>query len=244
MSTRHSLARLSSFLLFVTPLGAQEPLRLFTRPDLSATQICFTYAGDLWLVPRAGGDAHRLTATPGGEDGCRFSADGRQVAYVASREGNTDVYVVSVNGGTPTRLTWHPMSDVAVDWTPDGKVLFASLRDGVMPYGIPFQFYTQAVNEATATPLRLQGAVDAAYSSDGKRLAYTEFNSANNIWKRYRGGRTPGSGSPRSRTPRLRRCPTPARPTATRCGSLTRCSSSPIGTGRPRSTITTWPPRR
>jgi tricorn protease len=192
MSTRHSFARLLPFLLLVTPLSAQEPLRLFSRPDVSATQICFTYAGDLWLVPRAGGSAHRLTASPGGEDGCRFSADGRQVAYVATRESNTDVYVVSVEGGTPTRLTWHPMSDVAVDWTPDGKVLFASLRDGVMPYGIPFQFYTQGVNEAVATPLRLQGATDASYSPDGARLAYTEFNSANNIWKRYRGGRTPG----------------------------------------------------
>jgi tricorn protease len=38
----------------------------------------------------------------------------------------------------------------------------------------------------------LQGGVDASYSPDGKRLAYTEFVNANNIWKHYRGGRTPG----------------------------------------------------
>ncbi|MEO8478152.1 MAG: PDZ domain-containing protein [Gemmatimonadota bacterium] len=166
--------------------------RLFTDPDVSADQICFSYAGDIWLVPRSGGDAHRLTATPGNEGRCRFSPDGRLVGYTSGRENNADVYVVGVDGGTPTRLTWHPATDMVSDWTPDGRLLFASLRDGVTPGGIPFQFYTQGVQEVAATPLRLQGALDASYSSDGSRLAYTEFMAANDIWKRYRGGRTPG----------------------------------------------------
>ncbi len=192
MPARFALPWLVPTLFLATTLTAQQPPRLLTNPDVSATQICFSFAGDLWLVPRVGGDAHRLTSTPGDEGRCRFSADGRQVAYTATREGNTDVYVVSVDGGTPTRLTWHPAQDLAVDWAPDGKVLIASLREGVMPYGIPFQFYTQGVNEPAAVPVRLQGATEAAYSPDGARLAYTEFNAANAIWKRYRGGRTPG----------------------------------------------------
>ncbi len=192
MSMRRSLARFLPSLLLATPLLAQEPPRIFTEPDVSATQICFTFAGDLWLVPRAGGDAHRLTATPGNEGRCVFSTDGRQVAYSATREGNTDVYVVGVDGGTPTRLTWHPATDVNVGWSPDGKVLFSSLRDGVMPYGIPFQFYTQGVGDAAPTALRLRGGPSASFSADGGRLAYPEFLNANNIWKHYRGGRAPG----------------------------------------------------
>ena len=39
--------------------------RLFTSPDVSATQVCFTFAGDIWLAPRNGGTAHRLTSSPG-----------------------------------------------------------------------------------------------------------------------------------------------------------------------------------
>jgi tricorn protease len=35
---------------------AQDAMpRLLTSPDVSATQICFTFAGDIWLVPRGGG---------------------------------------------------------------------------------------------------------------------------------------------------------------------------------------------
>ena len=51
---------------------------LFHNPGLSATQICFTFAGNIWLAPRAGGVAHRLTGSiPGGDDDCAFSPDGR-----------------------------------------------------------------------------------------------------------------------------------------------------------------------
>ena len=39
----------------------EAPL-LLQRPTVSATQVAFVYAGDLWLVNRDGGDARRLTA--------------------------------------------------------------------------------------------------------------------------------------------------------------------------------------
>jgi len=42
---------------------------LFQQPALSSTQMVFSYAGDLWSVPRAGGEAKRLTASPGDEVG-------------------------------------------------------------------------------------------------------------------------------------------------------------------------------
>ena len=40
---------------------SQTPL-LLQHPTLSATQIAFVYAGDLWSVSRSGGVAQRLTA--------------------------------------------------------------------------------------------------------------------------------------------------------------------------------------
>lgn len=190
--TSTSFARLLPSLFLALPLSAQEPPRIYSDPDLSATQVCFTYAGDIWLMPRAGGNAHRLTSSPGNESRCHFSPDGQRVAYTSDRAGNADVYMVSVAGGTPTRLTWHPAADVDADWTPDGRVLFASLRDGVMASGLPFQFYTLGADEVVPTPLRLTGSVNASFSADGRRLAYTQFLPANAIWKGYRGGRTPG----------------------------------------------------
>ena len=45
---------------------SNSPL-LLQRPTLSKSQIVFVYAGDLWAVPRDGGDARRLTAGVGVE---------------------------------------------------------------------------------------------------------------------------------------------------------------------------------
>ena len=191
--THCAIVAAAAMLCVSVPLGAaaqQTAPQLLREPGVSATEICFTFAGDIWLAPRSGGDAHRLTASPGTESGCRFSPDGGLVAYTAQRDGNTDVYVTPVAGGTPTRLTWFAGPDVAVGWTPDGKVLFGSLRDGHTAPGLPFRMYTQAVDGVVATAIDLPSGLDAAFSPDGKRLAYMPILAANDIWKRYRGGRT------------------------------------------------------
>jgi Tol biopolymer transport system component len=56
----------------------------------------------------------------------------KTVAFTGQYDGNTDVYIVPVEGGEPKRLTWHPGADLVTGWTPDGKeVLFTSARVGV-----------------------------------------------------------------------------------------------------------------
>src|SRR5512145_1222587 len=107
-------------------LAAEAPL-LLQRPAVSAKRVAFGYAGDLWTVDRAGGDARRLTAGVGLESYPVFSPDGEQVAFAGEYEGNLDVYVVPATGGVPKRLTHHPDPDAPVGWTADGKsVVFRS----------------------------------------------------------------------------------------------------------------------
>ena len=61
---------------------AAPPRRGIVRyPGLSKNQIVFAYAGDLWLVPREGGGASRLTHAPGPRSYARFSLDGRTIAF-------------------------------------------------------------------------------------------------------------------------------------------------------------------
>src|ERR1700754_4834608 len=86
---------------------AQIDARLFRFPDVSQTQICFVYGGDIWIVPKAGGTAIRLTSSTGEESFPRFSPDGKTIAFSATYDGNTDVYTMPVMGGMPTRLTWN-----------------------------------------------------------------------------------------------------------------------------------------
>src|ERR1700755_3398428 len=91
------------------PAAAQVDARMFRQPAVSADKIAFVFAGDIWIVPKAGGTATRLSSPPGEESFPRFSPDGTKLAYSASYDGNLDVYVVPVAGGIPERLTHHPM---------------------------------------------------------------------------------------------------------------------------------------
>ena len=73
-------AVLVSVLLSVRTASAQIDARMLRYPAVSKTQIAFVYAGDVWLVSKQGGDAVRLTSSPGEESFPRFSPDGTKGA--------------------------------------------------------------------------------------------------------------------------------------------------------------------
>ena len=86
--------------LAVLALAQGERTLLLRHPTVSRTQIAFSFAGDLWIVAREGGDARRLTSGIGEETDPFFLPDGTQAAFSGEYDGNRDVYVVSVAGGT------------------------------------------------------------------------------------------------------------------------------------------------
>ena len=176
------------FVLFVSSTAAaQDRPLLATNPTLSRTHIAFVYAGDLWTVPRAGGDAVRLTTGAGTETRPYFSPDGSTLAFSAEYDGNLDVYTIPAAGGVPRRVTHHPGADLVTGWTPDGtKVLFASSR--ISENARFSRLFTIAVNGVFAEPLPLPMGNEGAFSPDGSRVAYVPLPRAFNIWKRYRGG--------------------------------------------------------
>lgn len=160
---------------------------LFRYPDVSQTQIVFTYANDLWLIPKDGGTAVKLSSPPGVESFPKFSPDGKSIAFTGNYDGNKDVYVLPVNGGVPVRLTEHGYTDRVVDWTNDGKrVLFASIREsGKARFN---QFYTVNATGGSDEKLPLAYAEYGSYSPDGKQMALTFRTQVGRNWKRYRGG--------------------------------------------------------
>jgi len=178
------------FLLLASISGtpADSAPLLLQSPTLSKTQIAFISGGDIWIVSRVGGDAHRLVTGTGLLSDPHFSPDGSLVAYTGDYDGNLDVYIVSAAGGEPRRLTYHPGPDVAVGWTPDGKsVLFRSHR---LSYSDPNQLFTIPVDGAFPSPLPLPMAEDGSYSADGSHLAYVPYFQWEPDWKHYRGGQT------------------------------------------------------
>ncbi|HYT75532.1 MAG TPA: hypothetical protein VEL79_12330 [Vicinamibacterales bacterium] len=86
----------------------------------------------IYKVPVGGGAATLLT-----EQGPSYfhgwSPDGRTLAYCAERNGNFDVYTISVDGGAETRLTTAQGKDDGPEFSPDGQfIYFNSERTGSM----------------------------------------------------------------------------------------------------------------
>ena len=173
--------------------GASEDLlhvpdaRMLRFPDVSAEQIVFVYAGDLWTVPKTGGTARRLSSPRGREMFPKFSPDGQLIAFSGNYDGNTDVYIVSAQGGRPRRLTHHSAGDEVVEWYPDGKhVLYRSRMQS--PSGRFNQLFKQSIEGGLPEKLPLFYGELASFSPDGTRIAFQFISRESRNWKRYRGG--------------------------------------------------------
>ena len=161
---------------------------LLQKPSVSRTQVVFSFAGDLWIVGRQGGEARRLTNGVGRETEPFFSPGGSLVAFTGEYDGNVDVYVVESGGGVPRRLTWHPAEDHTAGWTPGGEaVLF---RSRCFSFHYFDRLFTVPLTGGLPQELPLLRAVQGSFSADGKRLAYVPVNQWQPAWKRYRGGQT------------------------------------------------------
>jgi tricorn protease len=191
MKSFHAVCAASGLLLcalVARPVANGGPTRLLRMPTVSATQIGFAYANNIWTVDRSGGMARRLTSFQGQTTNPHFSPDGKWIAFSGEYAGNVDVYVVPADGGEPKRLTWHPGGDSVEGWTPDGKsIVFASSRATVAPSGAP-RFWTVSAEGGIEEPMPLPRAFQGKISRDGTHVAYRMNNSWDDERRNYRGG--------------------------------------------------------
>ncbi|MHC4456621.1 MAG: S41 family peptidase [Planctomycetota bacterium] len=156
-------------------------------PDVGAERIVFVYAGDLWTVSKDGGLARKLSSPKGQELFPKFSPDGQMIAFSGNYDGNTDVYIMPAEGGTPKRLTHHPEADLVVEWYPNGKhILYRSRM--VSPSSRFNRFFKQSIKGGMPETLALPYGELASFSPDGKRVAFQFLDRQFRTWKRYRGG--------------------------------------------------------
>ena len=178
------------------PAMADEA-RLLRFPATNGQDLVFTYAGDLYKAPLAGGVAQRLTSHEGYETFARISPDGKTIAFTGQYDGNTEVYSMPIAGGQPQRLTYtatnarDDMGDrmgpnnVVMTWSPDGKQIIYRNR---ISESFDGKLWSIAPEGGMSQVLPLPEGGFCSYSPDGKLLAYNRVFREFRTWKHYKGG--------------------------------------------------------
>ena len=198
---KRAVLRIAVLLAFSTSIAAAADgppeARLLRYPDTWGDFVVFTYAGDLWRAPVAGGPAYRLTSHAGQEIFPKVSPDGKWIAFSAEYSGTRQVYVMPSWGGEPRQLTFYndvgPMpprggfDDWVMGWTKEGKIL---VRMNRVPWNERMgRYYLVDPKGGLETPLEIPEGGSASFSGDGKKLAYCPVDREFRTWKRTLGGR-------------------------------------------------------
>jgi Tol biopolymer transport system component/C-terminal processing protease CtpA/Prc len=172
-------------LLFGVALA--EPRAYFTEPSLSPDrkEIAFVSGGDIWTVPATGGTASLLVSHPANEARPLYSPDGRQLAFISSRTGNGDIYLLTFATGDLKRLTFDDGYEQLDGWSRDGRWLYFSSTS--YDIGGLNDLYRVSVNGGTPMPVsadRYTNEFFCAPSPDGKTLAFSARGIASGQWWR------------------------------------------------------------
>ena len=126
---------------------------------------------NVWLVAAATLLAACLLVLVGIEKAAEAAFPGvnGKIAFISSRDGNNEIYIMDGDGSNQTRLTNNPADENAPAWSPDGsKIAFASSRDG------NYEIY--AMDADASNVVRLTNNLDIdftpAWSPDGSKIAF------------------------------------------------------------------------
>lgn len=194
---RNLLLLFFSVVSFV-PSIAQEG-RLLRFPAVHGNQVVFSYAGDLYTVPRSGGTARKLTNHPGYEMFPHFSHDGRQIAFTGQYDGNTEVFLIPAEGGIPKRITYTAAinrtdvadrmgpNNIVMGWTNDDKqVIYRGRSSSFNPF--KGQLFKAPVSGDLPEVMPFSVASWCSYNADGSKLAMNRVFREFRTWKHYKGG--------------------------------------------------------
>ncbi len=197
------IAPIAGIALLASPLLSQtapaDETRLMRFPSTNGKQVVFSYADQLYTVGLDGGEARRLTNGPGYAVFPRFSPDGTQIAFTAQYDGNTEVYLMPAEGGTPKRLTYTATlgrddlgdrmgpNNIVMAWkntTPE--IAFRSRMVSFNSFN--GQLYTVGTDGDLPKQLPVPRGGFLSFSPDDTKMAYNRVFREFRTWKAYRGG--------------------------------------------------------
>ena len=173
--------------------AAQPSAGWLRYPSISpdGRTIVFTYKGDLYRVPAAGGMAVPLTTHAAHDFMPVWSRDGKQIAFASDRYGNFDVFVMPADGGEAKRLTFHSAAEYPYSFTIDDQaVVFGAARmdtaaNRQFPAASQPELYRVPVAGGRPVQVLTTPAEDAKFSRDGQFMLYHDKKGGENPWRKH-----------------------------------------------------------
>lgn len=163
------------------------PMPYFSDPALSpnGNEIAFVSGGDIWTVPAGGGEARLLISNPATESRPLYSPDGKMIAFVSTRTGNGDIYVMETVTGTVKRLTYDDGFDELSAWSNDSKSLyFASTSRDIAGMRDVFRIQANGGTPMLVADNRYINEFQAMPSPDGNKIAFAARGFGSHQWWR------------------------------------------------------------
>lgn len=131
---------------------------------------------DIWAVHADGSGAKNLTEGKTGNNAFPdVTADGKQIVFRSTRDGNKEIYLMNSDGTNVRRITNDPANDTMPSILPNGGMIaFTSTRAGGL-----FQIFLQPLKDGkpdgSPRPLAHSTALNmhTRFSADGKWIAFT-----------------------------------------------------------------------
>lgn len=134
-------------------------------------RLAVTARGEVFDVPVAKGVTRNITRTPGAhERDAEWSYDGKNIAYISDRTGETEIWLEPAEGGEPVQLTKDNDTYIRqLAWSPDNKtILYTDRKNRIVVVDVASKTKKVLMQNPEAE------FRDVAFSADSKWITYTK----------------------------------------------------------------------
>src|ERR1700733_13562832 len=180
--------RILLFSLLTAAAALAEGIPYLTQPAVCPTrpEIAFVSGGHIGVVAAKGGEAHLLVSHPADDSRPLYSPDGTKLAFISTRTGGGDIYVLTLPTGDLKRLTFDDGEEQLDAWSRDGKWIYFST--GSHDVGRKNDIYRVSAEGGTPMPVsadRFTNEFQGAPAPDGSTIAFAARGNGDQQWWRH-----------------------------------------------------------